>query len=90
MPFLKDITKKILLKTMSLQVVVSTMVDLYTPRLYRMTHYVNELYIPLLNIIYFFLELCRNGSSRNYTVEGSREDASEQVRKVPQVQRDPL
>lgn len=82
--------KQILLKAMLLQVVVSTMADLYTPGLYRMARYVNELYVPLLNIIYFFLELCGNGSSRNYTMEGSREDASEQVRKVPRVQQDPL
>lgn len=39
---------------MSLQVVVSTMVDLYTPRLYRPTHYVNEHIHSLLNIIYLF------------------------------------
>ena len=46
--------KQILLKAMLLQVLVSTMADLYTPGLYRMAHYVNELYVPLLNIIYFF------------------------------------
>ena len=45
--------KQILLKTMLLQVVVSVTVDLYGPRLHIMTHFVNELHTPLLNIIFY-------------------------------------
>lgn len=37
-----------------------------------------------------FLELRRNGSSGNYTMEGSGAEACQQVRKAPQMQCDPL
>lgn len=74
---------------MSLQTVLSVMIVFYIPMLYIMIQCVNELYTLLLNKL-FFLELRRNGSSGNYTMEGSGVEACQQVRKAPQMQCDPL